>query len=101
MLVLHGAHLDAQDYSGWTPLHVACYCLYNAGITLLAKKGADVNAKTTLSETPLNITRKYNELTDGCAELLLKLDADPTITDKSGWTPQDYEDQLDKVCCIL
>jgi uncharacterized protein len=89
-LLDHGADINAAGQFGWTALHSASYQGLNDLITLLVSKGANIDAKDQLGQTPLSISlsvlteeagakrlqipRRYLKET---AELLLKLGATP------------------------
>ena len=51
---------------GWTPLHLAAYKGQNEIVELLIAKGANVNAKNDIGETPLDfaIQLKSTEIAD-------------------------------------
>jgi ankyrin repeat protein len=94
-LVDHGADVNAAGQFGWTALHAASYQGLNDLVAFLASKGARLDTKDQLGQTPLSISlsvltkdagarrlqipRRYRGDT---AELLLKLGATPL--NKSG-----------------
>jgi uncharacterized protein len=94
-LVAHGADVNAVGQFGWTALHSAAYQGLNDDIAFLASKGAKLDAKDQLGQTPLSISlsvltkeagarrlqipRRYRGDT---AKLLLSLGATPL--NKSG-----------------
>jgi len=94
-LVEHGADVNAVGQFGWTALHSACYQGLNDVIELLVSKGAKLETKDQLGQTPLSISlsvltaeagakrlqipRRYQKET---AQLLLRLGALPL--NKSG-----------------
>jgi ankyrin repeat protein len=55
LLIRHGADVNAPDYKGFTPVHVAAEAGITDVIRLLAANGADVNARTYYGQhTPLD-----------------------------------------------
>jgi uncharacterized protein len=91
-LVEHGADVNAVGEFGWTPLHAASYQGLTDVIELLVSKGAKLETKDKLGQTPLSISlsvltkeagakrlqipRRYRA---GVAQLLLKLGATPLM----------------------
>ena len=89
-LVDHGVDVNAVGEFGWTALHTAAYQGLNDVVAYLASKGAKLDAKDGLGQTPLSIAlsvltkeagarrlqipRRYQGDT---AQLLLKLGATP------------------------
>jgi ankyrin repeat protein len=89
-LVNHGVDVNAVGEFGWTALHTAAYQGLNDVVAYLASKGAKLDAKDGLGQTPLSIAlsvltkeagarrlqipRRYQGDT---AQLLLKLGATP------------------------
>jgi ankyrin repeat protein len=89
-LVEHGADVNAVGQFGWTPMHCAAYQGLNDVIDYLASKGAKLDTKDKLGQTPLSISlsvltkeagagrlqipRRYQGDT---AKLLLRLGATP------------------------
>ncbi len=67
--------------SDWTSLHVAAKSGSTGLVDVLMAHGADVNAKTTLGETPLSVAIKSRQV--GCVAALLAGGADYTIRDES------------------
>ncbi len=53
LLIAEGANLNATDYIGTRPLHMAAYMKSDVAELLIAN-GADVNAKDNVGETPLD-----------------------------------------------
>lgn len=85
LLLEKGANLNAVDYCGHTPLHVAADYLRYDIAELLLKKGANPNARDILGKTPLHVAamhRRYD-----IAGLLLKKGANPNIEDHLGQKP--------------
>lgn len=94
-LVAHGADVNAVGQFGWTALHAASYQGLSDVIEFLASKGAKLDTKDELGQTPLSISlsvltkeagarrlqipRRYR---GDVAQLLLKLGATPL--NKSG-----------------
>ncbi len=56
VLISHGAKVNAQDNSGFTPLHHAAIECNVEFITMLLEHGADVNIKSKNGRTPLKNT---------------------------------------------
>ena len=91
-LVEHGADVNAVGEFGWTPLHAASYQGLTDVIELLVSKGAKIETKDKLGQTPfsislsvltkeagakrLQIPRRYRA---EVAQLLLKLGATPLM----------------------
>jgi uncharacterized protein len=91
-LLEHGADVNAVGEFGWTPLHAASYQGLTGVIELLVSKGANLEAKDKLGQTPLSIAlsvltkeagarrlqipRRYR---GDVAQLLLKLGATPLM----------------------
>jgi ankyrin repeat protein len=51
--------INARNAQGWTPLHVAAAGGNEAGIELLLRHGADVNAQSYVGATPLDHAMTY------------------------------------------
>jgi ankyrin repeat protein len=94
-LVEHGADVNAVGEFGWTPLHAAAYQGLTDVIELLVSKGAKLDTKDKLGQTPLSISLSILTKEAGAfrlqiprryraevAQLLLKLGATPI--NKSG-----------------
>ena len=68
-LLGRGADIEAKNYSGETPLLVACRCINEAKmkseivptIELLSSKGADVSVKDNLGNSPLSSAKKVKD----------------------------------------
>ncbi|CAN0130281.1 unnamed protein product [Ectocarpus fasciculatus] len=83
-----GLFLHSHPFGGLTPLHVAAY---NQTVSManLLRNGADVNAKSDESLTPLHMLCKNPNILSGCAaDLLLRWGADETAIDNEGNTPK-------------
>jgi ankyrin repeat protein len=94
-LVEHGADVNAVGEFGWTPLHAAAYQGLTDVIEFLVSKGAKLDVKDKLGQTPLSISLSVLTKEAGArrlqiprryrgevAQLLLKLGATPIA--KSG-----------------
>jgi len=94
-LLEHGADVNAVGEFGWTPLHAASYQGLTEVIELLVSKGAKLDTKDKLGQTPLSISLSILTKEAGArrlqiprryrgevAQLLLKLGATPIA--KSG-----------------
>nr|XP_037855870.1 protein phosphatase 1 regulatory subunit 16A isoform X3 [Chlorocebus sabaeus]XP_037855871.1 protein phosphatase 1 regulatory subunit 16A isoform X3 [Chlorocebus sabaeus]XP_037855872.1 protein phosphatase 1 regulatory subunit 16A isoform X3 [Chlorocebus sabaeus]XP_037855873.1 protein phosphatase 1 regulatory subunit 16A isoform X3 [Chlorocebus sabaeus] len=55
LLLEHRASLSAKDQDGWEPLHAAAYWGQVPLVELLVAHGADLNAKSLMDETPLDV----------------------------------------------
>ncbi|KAM9198573.1 protein phosphatase 1 regulatory subunit 16A isoform 1-T7 [Dugong dugon] len=55
LLLEHRASLSAKDCDGWEPLHAAAYWGQVHLVELLVAHGADLNGKSLLEETPLDV----------------------------------------------
>jgi len=86
LLIAKGAHVNARDVGGATPLHYAG--INRKGVRgvaeLLIAKGADVNAKGDTGDTPLNWAARRGHRED--VELLIAMGADINAKDKDGKT---------------
>ena len=80
--------LNLADHHGETPLHRACYSGRLGAVEYLLDQGADLNAKTTASATPLHyaVHRKGDEV-GRILEKLLEKGADPSAEDRIQTTP--------------
>ena len=80
--------VNAQDESGWTPLHYSVYYFqenHTEIIDLLIAKGAKVNIRTIDMRTPLhNAAEAGNKY---AVELLISKGADINVKDDSNCTP--------------
>ncbi|XP_008068166.1 protein phosphatase 1 regulatory subunit 16A [Carlito syrichta] len=55
LLLEHRASLSTKDQDGWEPLHAAAYWGQVHLVELLVAHGADLNAKSLMEETPLDL----------------------------------------------
>lgn len=55
LLLEHQASLSAKDRDGWEPLHAAAYWGQVRLVELLVAHGADLNGKSLMDETPLDV----------------------------------------------
>jgi ankyrin repeat protein len=91
-LLEHGADVNAVGEFGWTPLHAASYQGLTDVIELLVSKGAKLETKDKLGQTPLSISLSVLTKEAGArrlqiprryraevAQLLLKLGATPLM----------------------
>jgi len=89
LLLDRGAAIDAKTADGWTALHSATYWGQAEVMTKLICRGADVNSRTTGSQTPLHLAasapnggnRKALEI------LLLNEFVDINAVNRAGDTP--------------
>ena len=88
-LLLAGAHINARDWSGRTPLHWAARLNENpvpAAVEALLAAGAFLHARDRTGETPLHSAAMYNE-NPAVIEVLLGAGADIHARDRFGLTP--------------
>lgn len=88
-----GIDIDARDIWGATPLMTAAHHGKTAAVTVLKKKGADINARDNSQRTAMHyaVTRDYLET----LQELSRLGGDATMADKNGITPIDLADRKD------
>jgi Ankyrin repeats (3 copies) len=88
-LLESGAHVGAQDKSGWTVLHHAIFGQGEdvAMLQHLLDKHADVNATNNENETPLHFTVKSPYNKQRSAEILLRNSASIEAKNKANKTP--------------
>ena len=95
-----GADIHAADKNGVTALHHAVRFRNVVAVRTLIEQGANVNQACRKSgSTPLHravtstgapgTAGKHAEVLD-IIRLLMAAGADPSITNKAGWTPADY-----------
>jgi ankyrin repeat protein len=83
VLLETGAHADARNSSGDSPLHVAAKFDQVQIVELLLQFGVDVSAKNAYDETPLMLARKHGDkcesavLLDSCEHETLVKGAGP------------------------
>ncbi len=103
ILIQNKANVNAKDDNNNTPLHCACTAKKSHPIiTLLIKKGADVNAVTKdLGWTPLHWAAMTDN-TQAC-KVLLNEGANPSIITKEGMTALDiaYYSNYKKIITLL
>ena len=90
LLLDHGALINARDFQGDTPLHVACECEGDFDIIeLLLDRGADIHAVSRSLESPLHYACKRFSVRSDLVRLLLDRDAVAAINcgDVLGNTP--------------
>jgi tetratricopeptide (TPR) repeat protein len=88
-LLTTGADIRCTDPEfGATPLHWAAYKGHRRIVSLLLKRGADVNAKNNDGRTPLMFAAGFGHRQ--VAKLLVQYKADPTVKDKDGNTALDW-----------
>lgn len=85
-----GSDVNEKGADGFTPLHWAAYYGRADMITLLAGRGADVNASSRYG-TPLTLAAQYGFT--AAVKSLLDAGADPARKDDSGQTAADYARQ--------
>ncbi|XP_023315898.1 ankyrin-1-like [Trichogramma pretiosum] len=92
LLLRKGAATNLVDCDGWTPLHTICkYADDEDRVKMLVEisneenKPVEVDARDKLGRTPLHLA--LAERNCRVVEYLLKLGADPNLTDKNGFSP--------------
>jgi ankyrin repeat protein len=92
LLVDAGAHVNATDDSGQTPLH----CVREArDAELLLEAGADVNVVSSRGRTPLHHAALKGDDGVETARLLIDAGIDPSVTDERGRTARGYAMEKD------
>jgi uncharacterized protein len=79
---------EADERSGWAPIHQAARSGGPAAIRLLAEKGADVNKPTRAGLTPLHIAVRSGQAES--VRELLTAGANVHVRDEDGGTPLQY-----------
>lgn len=74
--------------AGWTPLHYAASSGHVELIRLLAEHHAYLDAASPNATTPLMMATRFNHRP--AAAELIRLGADPTLTNQSGFNARDY-----------
>jgi len=88
LLLSKGANIEANDYAGNTPLHVAVLNKNHLVSSYLIAKGADINAINNYGQTPLHLA--VLSLNRKLAFNLLKNGADMEAKDDQGMAPIHY-----------
>ncbi len=84
-LLASGANINAKNFEGWTPLHMAVMKNSRDIVELLISKGADVNAKGSRGLTPLHGAAIKGQR--DIAELLISKGANVNAKTTFGATP--------------
>ena len=84
----HGADVRAVDWGGCEPIHMAANIGTPQIIQELFDRGADINARNNLGESPL-FSASFGFAEIECLEALLILGADTSITNNKGETVLD------------
>lgn len=87
-LLAQGAHVDAQDPNGYTPLIAACAMGFADVVKLLLDKGADPAIAAKNGQTALHFAAMTGNTEE--ARLLLDKNAPAEVNDQSGLTPLMY-----------
>ena len=69
LVIVKGHNINAQDNSGWTPLHTACYYGFGDVVSALMMAGADETITDEFNKTPEQVAEKI-----GHHEILKLLD---------------------------
>jgi len=80
--------LNSSDRNGYTALHNAVQHGRKDVVVLLVGKGADIQARTHLGESPLDVAATYDNAE--AAEVLLAHGADPNVAGGGGCTALHY-----------
>jgi hypothetical protein len=91
-----GARPDATDVQGFTPLHLCAATGLAPGVVLLARAGADLNARAQ-NLTPLTMAIGYNK--PFTVETIVKCGARTNEPDAEGLTPEAFVADLIKAEC--
>jgi len=88
-----GSDVNADDFNGQTPLHIAAFAA-DAGVVvleLLLNSGSNINAKDRIGQTALHKVACSFRRFDGCgaAKLLLARGADIAVKDQGRMTALD------------
>ena len=75
-LLESGLDINEKDINSWTPLHYAVEKGRKDAILFLLKKGADINARTYMGESPYNIAQIYKYKSGNPIDLLIQNGAD-------------------------
>jgi uncharacterized protein len=78
--------IDSVGYDGDTPLHVVAWRDDLAGVKLLIRAGADVNARGEMRETPLHVAVQQENAP--MVQVMLEAGAQTDICSELGETPQ-------------
>jgi len=80
---------NQRDSLDWAPLHHAVKTDSASldMISILVRRGADVNVRDSHLRTPLHRAAQFGHVQ--AVQLLLRLGADPNAEDENGWTPLD------------
>lgn len=77
--------VDNKTADGWSLLHIASYFDFSLAVTLLLKKGANINIEEKNGTTPLLMAVSNNSVS--CVDTLLQHDALIDKANKKGFTP--------------
>jgi ankyrin repeat protein len=87
-LLVRGA-LNSLQQPGWTALHYAASSAVGGDcVALLAKEGAELNARSPNGTTPLMMAARYGS--EPAVESLLKAGADKTLRNEKGLSAADF-----------
>lgn len=84
-LVKHGADVNAQTVSGWTPMHIAAMRGHLDALALFLFYGANVNAMSARNETILSTAVVYCAKPEEVLRHLILCGADTSIKDDDGF----------------
>lgn len=80
----------------WQPLHSACHWNNVECVAALIAHGADINAKSKGSQTPLHLACASSYNSPALQLLLTHPDTDPRVVNSSGDTPEDIAKRTGK-----
>ena len=87
LLMEKGADINAADYTGMTPLHVAAMAGRRDEARLLLKHGADLTRRDRFGDTPIHTAAVFGQ--GGMVKLLLDHGADLDALNNEGNSPLD------------
>jgi len=89
LLHRNGSSVSPRRYYQWTPLHSAAFCGDTEMVQILVELNADVNAETSVKDTPLHFaldsTNRHSRAE--VTRFLLEHGADANARDDGGFTP--------------
>jgi serine/threonine-protein phosphatase 6 regulatory ankyrin repeat subunit B len=89
LLIDKGAHLEAKDINGWTPLILASWEGHIEIARLLCDRGADFEASDSRGKRPLHFAAMYGDISV-VKELIEVRNVEINARDDIGWTALSY-----------